>query len=259
MTEHRSHSTRFRVAMGSAVLRAAIQVIAGLTFPSGVALAAPSVQVAPVPPAAIAQVLTANLAETFVQQNIDKGYEILNNIKISESERHTQFREFLLGLIDSRRISLFTLGQYANGASKADIDAFISAFTDYAEAVYERRLNQYKDQILKVTGSIARAADDAVVSCEVRDPAHPAAPPYLVAFRVRKATDGRFIVTDMSIEGIWQALTERADFTGFLQQHGGRIGELTHDLNRAVDDIAHEDNGDRFRPDRNGFQPTIRR
>jgi ABC-type transporter MlaC component len=125
------------------VRRAAIQLIACPR--TRLALAATSVQVAPVPRAAIAQAPTANPAQTFVQQNIDKGYEILNNMKISESERHTQFRDFLLGLIDSRRISVFTLGHYANGRP-ADIDAFISAFTDYAEVLYERRLNQYKDQ-----------------------------------------------------------------------------------------------------------------
>jgi phospholipid transport system substrate-binding protein len=259
MIERRRNSTNYRFAMGVALRLTGIQVITGLTLALGVALAGTSVQAAPVARVTTVQAPAANMAETFVQQNIDRGYEILNNMNISESERHTQFRDFLLGLIDSRRISLFTLGQYGNGASQADIDAFISAFTDYAETVYERRLTQYKDQILKVTGSVARAADDIVVNCEVTDPAHPTAPPYEIAFRVRKAADGRSIVTDMSIEGIWQALSQRADFSGFLQQHGGRIAELTHDLERAAGAIAHEDNGKRFRPDRNGFQPTIRR
>ena len=37
----------------------------------------------------------------------------------------------MLGLTDTNRIAIFTLGQYVNGASKADLDAFEIAFSDY--------------------------------------------------------------------------------------------------------------------------------
>jgi len=175
----------------------------------------------------------ANSAEAFVQQNIDKGYSILN-AKLSESDRSRQFRTFLAGFMDARRIGMFTLGQYANTASKADSDAFVAAFTDYTAAVYERRLNKYKDQILKVTGSSARAADDVVVNCEATDPAHPSNSPYKVAVRIRKAPDGRFILIDLNVEGVWQSISQRTDFTAFLQQHGGNIQELTNHLKRQT-------------------------
>jgi phospholipid transport system substrate-binding protein len=171
----------------------------------------------------------ANSAEVFVQQNIDKGYSILN-AKLSESDRSRQFRTFLVGLMDAQRIGMFTLGQYANSSSKADIDAFLAAFRDYTVAVYEKRLSKYKDQIFKVTGSSARANDDVVVNCEATDPAHPNNPPYKVALRIRKAADGRFIITDLNVEGVWQSISQRADFTAFLQQHRGNIQELTNSL-----------------------------
>jgi ABC-type transporter MlaC component len=201
----------------------------------------------------------ARAAESFVQENIDKGYAILKDAKISESERHVQFRGFLLGLIDSRRIAIFTLGQYANAASKADIDAFVSAFADYNEAVFETRLSKYKDEILTVKSSVARGPDDSLVYCDVTDPANPAKTPYKIAFRVRKDADGRFIVTDMSIEEIWQALTQRADAAGYLQQHGGRIADLTNDLNRAADNVAHGDSGERVVPNPNGLRLDLTR
>jgi len=173
----------------------------------------------------------ANPTEAFVQQNIDKGYVILNNASLSDAERRAQFRDFMLALTDTRRIGMFTLGQYARGASQADLDAFNQAFIDYAVAVYESRLSKYKSQILKVTGSIERAADDVVVNADVINPnAPPNAPPFKVGFRVRKASDGHSIVTDMQVEGVWLALSQRSDFTGFLQQNGGSLAALTEHL-----------------------------
>jgi phospholipid transport system substrate-binding protein len=176
----------------------------------------------------------ASPAESFVQENIDKGYAILNSTTLSDEQRRTQFRDFMLSLTDARRIGMFTLGQYANSASKDDIEAFIKAFSEFAVAVYETRLSKYKGQTLKVTGSVQRAADDVVVNTEVVSPGASNAQPLQAAFRVRKTSDGRSTVTDIQIEGVWLALSQRSDFTGFLQQHGGRLPDLTTDLQRQT-------------------------
>ena len=175
-----------------------------------------------------------NPAEAFVQENIEKGYTILNSTTLSDEQRRAQFRDFMLALTDARRIGMFTLGQFANSASKEDIEAFINAFSDYAVAVYESRLSKYKGQTLKVTGSAQRAADDVVVSTDVVNPGAPNGQPLKAAFRVRKTSDGRPIVTDIQVEGVWLALSQRSDFTGFLQQHGGRLPDLTSDLQRQT-------------------------
>jgi len=194
--------------------------------------------------AAPARAADANSAEAFIQQNIDKGYSILNNTTLSDPDRRTQFRNFMLALTDTKRIGAFTLGQYANTASKADVDAFANAFTDYAVAVYESRLSKYKGQTLKVTGSQGRAADDVVVNADVINPsAASGAQPFKVAFRVRKTSDGRPIITDMQVEGIWLALSQRSDFTAFLQQHGGNVQALTEDLKRQTAQVSATNGG----------------
>ena len=78
----------------------------------------------------------ATPAETFVQQNVQRGLSILNNHSISDSQKRTQFREFLTTLTDIRRIALFTLGAARRTAAPADVEAFVNAFRDYAVAVY---------------------------------------------------------------------------------------------------------------------------
>ena len=183
---------------------------------------------APAVPAA-----AASPAESFVQQNVDRGYAILNNTSLSDEQRQMRFRDFMLSLTDTRRVGMFTLGPYANSASKEDLEAFIAAFSDYTVGfIHGVVFAQTRGQTPKVTGSVQRTADDVVVNCEVVNPNDPNARPIKAAFRVRKATDGRPIVTDIQVEGLWLALLQRSDFTSFLQQHGGRIAELTSDLQR---------------------------
>lgn len=198
------------------------------------ALLAASISGLSSPPAHAAASSSGTAQEKYVQESIDRGYTILRDTKITEPQRQEKFREFSHSIMDAQRIGLFTLGRFTNGASKADIDAFVLAFADFTAAVYETRLMKYKDYTLSVTGSQARAEDDVVVNCSATDPKNPDKPPFKVAFRIRKTSDGKFTVTDMNIEGIWQTLTHRADFTSFLQQRNGRISDLVNDLKRQT-------------------------
>ena len=59
-----------------------------------------------------------------------------------------------------------------------------------------------------------------------------------VAFRVRKTSEGKPIITDMQVEGIWLALSQRSDFTAFLQQHNGSVQALTDDLKRQTAQLS---------------------
>lgn len=186
----------------------------------------------------------SNPAEAFIQQNVQRGYLILNNQSLSGEQRRDQFRSFLLNLTDLHRIGMFTLGQYANGASPADLQAFDKAFEEYAVAVYETRLGKYNGQTLKVTGSEVRAPDDVIVNAVVTAMGGgPSQQPIKVAFRVRKTPDGRPIITDMQVEGIWLALSERSDFTSFLQQHGGSVSQLADHLRTQADQVRNETHG----------------
>jgi phospholipid transport system substrate-binding protein len=169
----------------------------------------------------------ANAAESFVQTNIDKGYAILNST-VPDQQRRGQFRDFLLNLTDLRRIAVFTLGQYARGASPADENAFVDAFRNYAVAVYDSRLSKYKGQSMKVTSSTERAPDDVIVNCQVTSPQ--GGQPINAAFRVRTSDTGKLIVTDLQVEGVWLAISERDEFTAYLEQNGGSIRKLTDHL-----------------------------
>lgn len=168
----------------------------------------------------------ASPAEDFVQQNIHKGLDLLNNKQLSAEQRRTQFESFLLGLTDMKRIADFTLGQYRRTASPQDLAAFENAFQNYAVAVYQSYFSKYAGQSLKVTGSQARSQDDFIVATQLIDPGDKSGQqPLEVDFRVR-TDSGKTVVVDFSVAGIWLALEERDQFTAFLGQNNGNINTL---------------------------------
>ncbi|MBV9330372.1 MAG: ABC transporter substrate-binding protein [Alphaproteobacteria bacterium] len=168
--------------------------------------------------------------EAFIASNIQKGMAILNDRGLSESQRREGFSHFLIGLTDMKRIALYTLGQYRRGASPADLEAFQSAFQDYASAVYQSYFSRYSGQSLKVIGSMpGTSSTNEVVRTQLIDPNERGQQPAEVDFRVY-FDRGAPAVLDFSYGGIWLAETERNDFTGFLGQNGGDIHALVNHL-----------------------------
>lgn len=186
---------------------------------------------------AIATAKASERTETFVQQMVDDGYVILNDASLSEDARFEQFETFMLGLTDVERIARFTLGPYVNRAPEAEVNAFIDAFSNYAVTVYEDRLSQYTGQTMRVTGSNDRAEDDSVVNATVVNPSNPNAQGFNVAFRVRNDSNGNPIITDMQVEGVWLAISQRADFTSFLQRNNGSVTALATSLTTQAQQI----------------------
>jgi phospholipid transport system substrate-binding protein len=173
--------------------------------------------------------------EAFIQQSFDKGYTILNSQSLSDAQRREQFRALLLELAASRRIALFTLGSYAASAAPPTVDAFVEAFTNYSVAVYEKGLNRYEAQALKVTGSMDRGSDDSVVQAELVSASPSNGQVIKMAFRVRRNETGAPIITDLLIGGVSLATTQRDEFTAYLKQHDGSIPELIKRLDSMAD------------------------
>jgi phospholipid transport system substrate-binding protein len=179
----------------------------------------------------------ATPAESFVSVNIQKGLTILGNRNLAQADKSARFREFLTGLTDIRRIALFTLGPVKRTASPADLNAFVDAFRDFAVAVYESRLSAYSGQTLKITGSNERAPGDYIVSTVMVDPnAQSGDQPLQVDFRVEDE-NGRFVVIDVSVAGIWLAIEERDQFTAFLDQNQESVPALVSHLRQLTRQI----------------------
>jgi phospholipid transport system substrate-binding protein len=194
-------------------------------------LAAPALAAAPAGAA-------TDPAAAFVNDNIHKGLEILNNKQTTKAQKRSAFEHFLLNLVDVRRIAVFTLGPYRRSAAPADVDAFVAAFRDYAVAAYQSYFAKYSGQTLTVTGSTQRAPTDYIVTTQMSDLKDSSSrPPLEVDFRVRTDT-GKPVLVDVAVAGVWLSLEQRDQFTAFLGQNNGNVRALIAHLSSLAQNLG---------------------
>ena len=171
-------------------------------------------------PAASAQTQRDAAAEAYIQTEASRGLAIL------KAGRETaEFPAFIDQAADVPRISRFVLGKYARSVDPAKYQSFAAAFRVYADGVFESRFAEYRNGVLKVTGSTVRKPGDVVVASEVTG----AGAPEPVAWRVISAGGGWKIV-DVQVAGVWLAITEQQDFVSTLDNNRGDLGVLTRQL-----------------------------
>ena len=177
----------------------------------------------------------ASPAESFIQQNIDKGYAMLSDTSLTPQKRAENFRTLLGGIMDGKRVAVFTLGPYTRSASGAQVDAFSDAFLDFVIAVLQHDIAGNPGEKLVVTGSVVRAPDDIIVTAKLLGSPRANGAPINMGFRVRKDAKGADTLVDLQVEGVSMALAQRSDFSAWLQQHDGDVAGLTRELeSRAV-------------------------
>jgi phospholipid transport system substrate-binding protein len=166
-------------------------------------------------------------AEKFAQSVIDRGLLILRDNSAGDQARREKFHEFILPLVNARKTALFTLGIYRRGASDAVIDPFVAAFTDYSTAIYETRLDEYKNATVSVTGSIDNKPGDVTVDALAR--AENLREPVRIAFRLL-GSGGNYKIVDIQVAGIWLSIDQRDQFASQLGKNNGDIPALTSSL-----------------------------
>ncbi len=171
----------------------------------------------------------APTAEAFVQSEANKALAILHDTSMSLSAKKQAFYTFINQVADVPKITEFVLGRYRRSLTPAQYGAFADAFRTYADSVYETRLSDYHGQGLAVTGSIARSADDVVVTSVITG-AGASGESSVVNWRVLRSADGRWHVVDVQAQGVWLAIVEQQDFGSTLANHNGDIAVLTQQL-----------------------------
>ena len=97
---------------------------------------------------------------------------------------------------------------------------------------------EYGGETLKVVGSVAHGENDYIVRAQVIDPSDAAnkSPAEEVEIRML-CENGRFVVVDASVEGVWLGLAQHDDFTSFLDQRNGDIAALTERVRQLTDKL----------------------
>lgn len=193
----------------------------------GVLAAAPVL----LPQAAQAQARRDAQAEAFVSGQSQRALGILNNRALSPAQKAQQFRGFVDQVADVPRITNFVLGKYARTITPAQRQQFNTVFREYASNVYETRLDEYKGERFRVTGSTVRRPGDVVVLSEVSG--GQLRQPQTVRWRVIRGPQG-WKVVDVEVLGVWLAITQQQDFVATIDNAGGNINALISQLRTQV-------------------------
>jgi phospholipid transport system substrate-binding protein len=143
---------------------------------------------------------------------------------LSAADRETRFRALFDEGFDVGAISRFVLGPHWRTATPAQQQEFATLFEAYEVHAYSVRFSQYGGQQLKILGARSEGDAGALVQSEIAAP-NGGAPPVRVDWRVAASGSG-YKMTDVVVEGVSMALTERQQFASIIQRGGGQLEVL---------------------------------
>ena len=180
--------------------------------------------------------------EAYVLKNANAALMTLNDPKLTQLERSAEFQVLMNKFTDIDHVSRFVIGVYARRFSATDMAKYQEAYREYALAVYEAQLDQYRGQEIVVTGSIDRSSTDSVVESVVKR----SSGDLPVKWRVMKvegkgAGPDTYQVVDvaLNLDGnlLWLGIEQRAQFVSILDRSNGsadalitKIEEMTANL-----------------------------
>jgi phospholipid transport system substrate-binding protein len=178
----------------------------------------------------LAPARAADDAAGFIAQTGNSVLQLARDQSLSPAQFKQRLRTIALQDFDAPRIAQFVLGRYWRSANDTERQQFVQAFEDYMVQVYATRFRQYSGAQFKVTGQHADG-NTAMVTTEIERPN--GEPPAKVIWQVNKGADG-YKITDVTIEGISQAVTYRQEFSAVIQQHDGQVSALTEQLRQKA-------------------------
>jgi phospholipid transport system substrate-binding protein len=140
----------------------------------------------------------------------------------NQAQRVARFRALLREDFDVPGIGRFVLGRYWNQATEEQRAEYVKLFEDYIAMAYATRLAEYTGETFKVTGSRPEG-DGAIVSSQILRPA--GAAPVKVDWRLT-GREGNYKISDVSVDGISMAVTQRSEFASVIQHNGGQVQGL---------------------------------
>jgi phospholipid transport system substrate-binding protein len=200
-----------------------------------IAIAAPLVAlIIAVSPAHADQHLAASA--DFIRSLADRAIDTLTAPGQTKEKRRAEFRGLFREGFAINGIARFVLGRYWRSASEADRTEYMALFEDVTVNTWADRFSEYSGQEFTVQDAVnAPSAHQAERAAIVRslffsDPRTP----IRIDWRVASRGD-IYKITDVSVEGISMATTQRDEFSSVIRSNGGQISPLLDILRKKRD------------------------
>ncbi|MEZ5937874.1 MAG: ABC transporter substrate-binding protein [Hyphomonadaceae bacterium] len=187
-------------------------------------------------PAAFADTKT----ETFVEKNANAVLQVLNDNSLTPDQRAKTFAGYMNKFAHMPSIAQRVLGPKARELTEDQRQRYFKAFEDYALAVYQYRLDQFRGEAIKVTASENEGPRRYLVTTEIKSA--DTGQQTRVVWDVLESQDGasyrvRDVALDIKGNQIWLAQDQARDFQTILDRNHGDIDKLIDEINRMTTEL----------------------
>jgi phospholipid transport system substrate-binding protein len=180
-------------------------------------------------------------SETYVAAQANAVLKVLNDKSLSADDRSAKFGDYMHKFAYLPDIARRVLGAQGRNLSQADFDRYYKTFEEYATAVYEAQLDEFRGEEIKVVGSVDPAPRRSQVNTLIKSTQSGKDIP--VVWDVLQSQDGAtYRVRDVGInlDGsvIWLAQDQQAQFEAFLDRNNGDINKLIVKINQMIADMG---------------------
>jgi phospholipid transport system substrate-binding protein len=149
-----------------------------------------------------------------------QGLEVIGSAA-TLSQKAIYFRQMLRQDFDLPDMCRFVLGPYWRVASHRQRREFRGFFEEHLLHFYGERFAQYGGESFRVTGTRIDPAGLIVTSQIIRS----LGPPIGVDWRL-SIRDGLYKVSDVVVDGVSMASTQRSEVSAIIQRNGGQLAGL---------------------------------
>lgn len=172
----------------------------------------------------------------------DRAVAFLNGLKtevvtevaaprLTDSQRHQNFRAILRRVFSMDDICQMVLGRYGRSATAEERQEFRQLFEDTLVLTWTRRFRDYTGQGIRF-GAVAVANDDVLVQSEVEGTDHRM---LAVEWRLREDA-GTYRLLDIKAEGASMVLTYRSEYQSILRNGG--MAMLNGQLRKRIEELG---------------------
>jgi len=172
----------------------------------------------------------------FIRSLADHAIATLTAEGLTSDARRERFRSLFREAFAINGIARFVLGRYWRRASEAERTEYLALFEDVIVNTWADRFSEYSGQEFSVQTAVdAPSAHQAERVAIVRslfysDPQTP----IHIDWRVASRGDV-YKITDVSVEGISMANTQRDEFASVIRSHSGHLSALLDVLRQKRD------------------------
>lgn len=152
------------------------------------------------------------------------------------TEREAVFRQLYVRNFDNAAIGAYAAGPTFRTASPESRRTYLETFQNYVVKAYAYQLSRYKGERLRVDKTEkddAAGRHDVIVISNLVHPDPRESREIEMRWRLRTVGE-RMLVTDVVIDKISMALTEKRAFADWIQQKGGTLDGLTAKLREKI-------------------------